>query len=463
MIESTLYVLEPAKNSTEQSELITQSLHRHHAFIKESLLWSVPHQDEVGSVDTVNRALSTLQEYSRELEDITQGLLYPGSEKTLSLRSTALAESFHHLETFVVHLKSELYLDTRVVSQHISNQSGLETDDFSSMQSPQAIMLQPWAWVNERSLTLFSMPQTNLIEPVEPLDISEAVSVGAAEPQYTGPWSQVFKGKYQGFPVAVKMLRPSGTAAPQMIRRFKRELRVWGALRHPSVLPLVGYAQDDDQFGLFGALISPWCENGNAAAFLETHGSALDLPARITLWEDVVAGVDYLHSQHPTIVHGDLKPQNILIDNSGHAMLADFGLVRLIGDQAGEEETSPHTGTTRYLAHELITGDEDRMPTTASDIYSLGCVGLVFIFNRLPYENRRGSRLHLLIQDIIQRIPPAQRPIDESQDSVSRRYPTVWDLLEQCWKSDPSARPTSRQLVSYLSGRSNIFRVDNGG
>jgi len=116
-------------------------------------------------------------------------------------------------------------------------------------------------------------------------------------------------------------------------------------------------------------------------------------------WEDVVAGVRYLHSQNPSVIHGDLKPvcsqiypflpsiqaemvqENILIDDEGHARLSDFGLVRLFSDQEDNDgdmnTTSPHTGTTRYLAYELVAGDDVLLPTTASDVYALACVGLV--------------------------------------------------------------------------------------
>jgi len=68
---------------------------------------------------------------------------------------------------------------------------------------------------------------------------------------------------------------------------------------------------------------------------------------------------------------------NILIDDDGHARICDFGLVRILRDERGSglTTTTAHTGTTRYLAYELAR-DEDALPTTATDIYALGCVGL---------------------------------------------------------------------------------------
>jgi len=69
---------------------------------------------------------------------------------------------------------------------------------------------------------------------------------------------------------------------------------------------------------------------------------------------------------------------NILIDNEGRPQLCDFGLVRIYLDQghSGMTTTSPHTGTARYLAYELLRDEEDIKPTKESDIFALGCIGL---------------------------------------------------------------------------------------
>jgi serine/threonine protein kinase len=68
----------------------------------------------------------------------------------------------------------------------------------------------------------------------------------------------------------------------------------------------------------------------------------------------------------------------VLINREGVAQLCDFGLVRLIHDQTatGLTTTTAHTGTARYLSLELVEADEGTMPTTASDIWALGCVGM---------------------------------------------------------------------------------------
>jgi serine/threonine protein kinase len=107
----------------------------------------------------------------------------------------------------------------------------------------------------------------------------------------------------------------------------------------------------------------------------------------------VIEGVYYLHTNDPVIVHGDLKPVslhqltfafinrpqgNILIDECGIPKICDFGLARIFleAGATGLTTTSEHGGTQRYLAYELVVSDEVRLPTAASDVHALGCVGL---------------------------------------------------------------------------------------
>ena len=110
----------------------------------------------------------------------------------------------------------------------------------------------------------------------------------------------------------------------------------------------------------------------------------------------VIAGVHYLHTYSPIIVHGDLKPVssirlnkgilnteaalkgNILIDDDLNPRLCDFGISRLLTEAgaSGLTTTSQHTGTERYLSHELVVSEDTCVPTTASDVYALACIGL---------------------------------------------------------------------------------------
>jgi hypothetical protein len=131
--------------------------------------------------------------------------------------------------------------------------------------------------------------------------------------------------------------------------------------------------------------------------------------------------------------------------------------------------TSPHTGTDRYLAYELLEA-EAVPPTKASDIHALGCIGLEVrpikqrlsptidgdrqttlqcYFLQLPYAHRKNNLRGHIFSDIKAKKPPAVRPpLCHPQEGV------MWDLLARCWLVDPSARPTAQELCTDLKSLS---------
>ncbi|KAG8805291.1 hypothetical protein FRC19_007989, partial [Serendipita sp. 401] len=254
--------------------------------------------------------------------------------------------------------------------------------------------------------------------------------------------------------VAVKVLKTIGQTHA-MRRKVQRERTVWGELDHPNILPLIGYAEDDERFEPFGALVSPWCANGDSAKFMERFGPDLSLDRRVEMWKGVIEGVKYLHNCSPAIVHGDLKPANILIDENWTPRICDFGLVRILLEEgcSGMTTTTPHTGTERYLAYELISYEEMVMPTIASDVYALGCIGLDFISLQSPHSHRKNNTRGHIFMEISRGVPPAIRPEDLSP--TEGRY---WDIMETCWQIDPEARPSASDLLLALRTNNSRFR-----
>ncbi|KIM30187.1 hypothetical protein M408DRAFT_56231, partial [Serendipita vermifera MAFF 305830] len=212
-------------------------------------------------------------------------------------------------------------------------------------------------------------------------------------------------------------------------------------LNHPNILPLYGFVDDEDFFQA-GALISPesWLERGDAESFLAEHGQSMDVEERILLWKDIVSGVSYLHSFTPVVVHGNLKPRNVLISESGNAQICDFGLSRIFIEErsTGMTTISIHTGIERYLAYELVVKGDEAHPTTASDVHAMACIGLEFIFLQMPYSNRKNNFRGVIYSDIKGGMPPGQRPDDLSASSEYH-----WTLLVECWNLDPAKRPNA--------------------
>ncbi|KAF7975595.1 hypothetical protein HWV62_9161 [Athelia sp. TMB] len=238
----------------------------------------------------------------------------------------------------------------------------------------------------------------------------------------------------------------------------RREIRVWKFLEHPNVAQLLGLTTDFDQLDpsftkpLFPGMVSPWMENGNLGAYLKKHD--LQTAGLLKLLCDVATGLEYLHAED--IIHGDLTPANILIDDSGKACLTDFGLSSL---KAGFEGTSYWTGTIggamRWRAPELLPPiDWDAtvaftpVLNTACDVFSYGQIVLQVFSGQLPYYEIKNID-YLTIQLFLRKEP--RRPSASISPKLIDEY---WMLAKECWGKDliPETRPSSEALRLRLNG-----------
>ncbi|KIM23161.1 hypothetical protein M408DRAFT_28073 [Serendipita vermifera MAFF 305830] len=275
------------------------------------------------------------------------------------------------------------------------------------------------------------------------LDLTGEVIIANSMPIFTGNYSTVYQGTFKGEIVAVKVIRGTGNPA-SMQRKILRERTICASLEHQNIHQFHGFA-NGPAFGAFGALISPWHARGDANKFLEEHGPRMSEREKIDLWSGVVDGVAYLHSHEPVIVHGDLKPGNILIDDSGRPRICDFGLSQLFLEEkdTGFTTTSEHTGTERYLAPELVTSESTVYPTVRSDIYALGCLGMEIIYQKRPYSHRKNNIRGCITRDIRSGIPPAADPEEP--------WPHLWLPLRSCWDKSQEIRPSAITVVRLLA------------
>src|SRR5229473_2604463 len=165
--------------------------------------------------------------------------------------------------------------------------------------------------------------------------------------------------------VALKLLRPE-LAAPLFSDRFLREVRITARLNHPHILPLL----DSGEAHGFVYYTMPYVEGESLRGRLERE-QQLPLDDAIQIAREVADALSYAHSHD--FVHRDIKPENILLE-SGHAVVADFGIARAITAAAGERvtETGIAVGSPAYMSPEQSVGEQALDGRT--DIYSLGCV-----------------------------------------------------------------------------------------
>ena len=163
--------------------------------------------------------------------------------------------------------------------------------------------------------------------------------------------------------LAMKILRQDIAQDPVFLRRFQREAKALADLQHPNIVRFFGLDRDD----LLAFLLMEYVEGLSLQAeILRSAGNSLKPARMLEIMRPVCAALHYAHSQG--VVHCDIKPGNILLDNNGRILLTDFGIARTL-DAA--TSTMVGIGTPAYMAPELIKGLD---PTPQTDIYALGIV-----------------------------------------------------------------------------------------
>src|SRR6184192_3860959 len=184
--------------------------------------------------------------------------------------------------------------------------------------------------------------------------------------------------------VALKVLRPE-LAASLGAARFLQEIQIAARLHHPHILPL--YDSDEADGLLY--YVMPYLE---AESLRERLARERQLPVgeALQIAREVADALSYAHSCG--VVHRDIKPANILQD-AGHAVVADFGIARAIGVARAQSLTGPRViGTLAYMSPEQAEGSE--YLDGRSDVYSLGCVLFEMLVGQPPFA---GNTLEAVI------------------------------------------------------------------
>ncbi|KAH7568026.1 hypothetical protein JRO89_XS07G0216500 [Xanthoceras sorbifolium] len=222
-----------------------------------------------------------------------------------------------------------------------------------------------------------------------------------------GGFGSVFKGNFSTgetgaytdvTTLAVKVLDLQLSKAPQS---FIAECEALRNVRHRNLVKIVTSCSSIDHKGDdFKALVMDFMSNGNLDQWLypkdAEHGLCLTLLQRLNIVIDVASAMDYLHHDcNPPVVHCDLKPGNVLLDDDMVAHVGDFGLARFISQNPSQQESSTTglKGSIGYIAPEYGLGGK---ASTSGDVYSFGILLLEIMMARKPTDEmfKEGLSLH---------------------------------------------------------------------
>lgn len=230
--------------------------------------------------------------------------------------------------------------------------------------------------------------------------------------------------------VALKIYAPGVGLDDAGISIFKQEFSLVFNLNHTNLLHPTYYGSWERT----PYLILPYCKNGAAYKYV-TSKTSISEDECWTMLHDVAAGLAYLHEKVPPIIHQDIKPDNILINDEGHYMITDFGISSKVRStmRAGQA-ANQSGGTIAYMAPERFSTNP--RPIMASDIWSLGAMMYELMTNELPFGYRGGLLQH----------QGAEIPIIQEDYSKELK-----EIIYRCLSEEPKARPQAKKIeeVAY--------------
>lgn len=192
--------------------------------------------------------------------------------------------------------------------------------------------------------------------------------------------------------VAIKVILPSYANQPEFIRRFETEAQLVARLEHPFVVPLFDYWRDPEGAYLVMRLI----RGGSLRNLLDQE--RLSFERAISILEQVTGALAVAHRNN--VIHRDLKPDNILLDEEGNAYLADFGIAKVNKAGRDEDEEEGIAGSPGYMSPEQIT----LLPVTPqTDIYSLGVILFELMTGQHPFPD--SSTTELIFKQLQEPLP----------------------------------------------------------
>ncbi|KAK2986515.1 hypothetical protein RJ640_021390 [Escallonia rubra] len=297
----------------------------------------------------------------------------------------------------------------------------------------------------------------------------------------SGGYGRVYKGVlHDGTPIAVKVLQlQTGNST----KSFARECQVLKRIRHRNLIRIITACSLPD----FKALVLPHMANGNLDGRLHPHlrtglgsgSSDLNLIQRVNICSDIAEGMAYLHHHSPVrVVHCDLKPSNVLLNDDMTALVSDFGIARLVmtvgvGNAGvveimGNSTANMLCGSIGYIAPEYAFGSST---STKGDVYSFGILVLEMVTRKRPTDDMFAGEVSLnkwvksyyhgqmekIVDSSLVRAMKDQAPEVKKMSEVA-----IGELIKLgilCTQESPSTRPAMLnaaddldRLKRYLSG-----------
>src|SRR5215471_15304833 len=261
-----------------------------------------------------------------------------------------------------------------------------------------------------------------------------------------GGMGAVYKAKDRevGHLVALKVIRPELANQQDILQRFKQELILARQITHKNVVRIFDLGQAEGV-----KFITMEFVEGRDLHSLLKEGRVFTLNEKVRIIQQVCRALEAAHAEG--VVHRDLKPHNIMVEESGRIVVMDFGIARSMEGTAGQTSTGALLGTPAYMSPEQAKGDK---VDTRSDLFSLGIIFYELLTGVAPFESE--TMVGLLLKRIQEKpIPPVERDPAIPQG--------LNDIVLKCMTVDLNDRYQSAQEISQdlhaWQGAPDTFRT----
>ncbi|MDQ3812052.1 MAG: serine/threonine protein kinase [Chloroflexota bacterium] len=253
------------------------------------------------------------------------------------------------------------------------------------------------------------------------------------EPIGSGGMAIVYRARQETLDriVAVKVLSDNLAMSGEFIERFRREARTAASMRHPNVITVHDFGQDERGVPY---LVVEYVEGATLADLMDRGLDDVRVP---NLLEQVAAGLDYAHSRG--VIHRDVKPGNVLLTEDGRCVLADFGLA-WIREGAHLTMTGGVIGTPEYMSPEQASGDRVDHRT---DVYALGVMLFEMLTGERPFT--AADPLGVLLKHVQAPVPSVRSLRPDLPDAVDR-------VVGRALAKDPNERYQSAGELARAFG-----------
>lgn len=220
--------------------------------------------------------------------------------------------------------------------------------------------------------------------------------------------------------VAVKVLRGDLSTDEKFIRRFKREALSVSNLSHPNIVEVYDVGEEDGNY----YIVMEYIEGKTLKQLLQKRG-ALTLTEVIDIMTQLTDGLSHAHEAY--IIHRDIKPQNIMIEDNGLVKITDFGIAMAL-NSTQLTQTNSVMGSVHYLPPEQASG---KSSTVKSDIYSLGILMYELLIGKVPFTG--DTAVEIALKHMKEKVP-----------SVRKQNPTIPQSVENIILKATAKNPKNR-------------------